>query len=73
MCEELNVKDAYFHVRNDSFFEFMASMTVLSVAVCCTSAYLSQADGRIGHSFGNDGGSSVRFGQNQLGLGRISG
>ncbi len=39
----------------------MASMAVLSVAVCCTSAYISRADGRVGQSFGNDGRSgSVR-------------
>ncbi len=58
VCVELNIKDAYFHVRNDSFFEFMASMAVLSVAVCCASAYISRADGQVGQSFGNDGGSS---------------
>ncbi len=73
MCEESNVKDAYFHVRNNSFFEFMASMAVSSVAVCCASAYMSRANGAVGQSFGNDGGSSVLFGQNQLvqkGIGR---
>ncbi len=41
VCEESNVKDAYFHIR-DSFFEFMAGMAVLSVAVCCASAYISR-------------------------------
>ncbi len=51
VCKELNVKDVHFHVRNDSFFEFMASMAVLSVAVCCASAYISRADGRVGQSF----------------------
>ncbi len=73
MCEELNVKDAYFHVRNESFFEFMASMTVLSVARCCAPAYISWADGRVGQSLGNDGQSSVQFGQNQHRFGRVSG
>ncbi len=72
VCEELNVKDAYFHVRNNCFFEFMASMAVLSVTVRCTSAYISRADGRVGQSFGNDGGSLVQFGQNQLRFGRVS-
>ncbi len=70
--EELNVADAYFHVRNNSIFEFMASMAVLSV-VCYASAYISWADGRVGQSFGNDSGSSVWFGQNQLGFRRVSG
>ncbi len=73
VCEESNVKDAYFHIRNDSFFEFMASMAVLSVAVCCASAYISRSDGRVSHSFGNDGQSLVWFGQNQHGFGRVSG
>ncbi len=40
---------------------------------CCASAYISQADGWVGQSFGNDGQSSVRFGQNQHGFGRVSG
>ncbi len=48
VCEELNVKDAYFHVRNDSFFEFMATVAVFSAAVCCASAYMNQADSRGG-------------------------
>ncbi len=72
MCEKLNVKDAYFHDKNDLFFEFMASMAVLSVvAVCCASAYISRADGQACQSFGNDKVSSVRFGQNQFGFGRV--
>ncbi len=71
VCEELNVKDAYFHNRNDSLFEFMESMAVLSL--CCASAYMSRADSRVGQSFGNDGRSSVRFGQSQLGFRRASG
>ncbi len=33
VCEELNIKDAYFHVRNNLFFEFLASMAVLSVVL----------------------------------------
>ncbi len=37
-------------------------MAVLSVAVCCASAYISRADGRVGQSFGNVGESSVQFG-----------
>ncbi len=71
-CEESNIKNAYFHIRNDSFFEFMASMAVLSVAVCCASAYISRADCPDDQSFGNDGGLSVWFSQNQLGFGRVS-
>ncbi len=73
VCEELNIKDAYIHVRNTSFFEFMASMAVLSVVVCWAYAYLSRTDGRLGQSFGNDGGSSVQFGQSQLGFRRVWG
>ncbi len=48
------------------FLEFMASMAALSVAVCCVSAYISRADGRVSQSFGNDSGLSVWFSQNQL-------
>ncbi len=73
LCEESNIKDAYFHIRNDSFFEFMASMAVLSVAVCCLSAYIIRADGQVGQRFGNDGQSLVQFGQNQHGFGRVLG
>ncbi len=66
----LNVKDTYFHVRNNLFFEFMASMAVLSVA----SAYISRADSRVDQSFFlNDGGSSVQFSQNQPLFGGVSG
>ncbi len=73
VCEELNVKEAYFFMSEMIVFEFMASMAVLSVAVCCASAYVSWVDGRVGQSFGNDSGSSVLFVQNQLGFGRVSG
>ncbi len=51
----------------------MASMAVLSVAVCCASAYISRADGRDSQSFGNDSWLSVRFSQNQDGFGKVSG
>ncbi len=44
VCGESNVKDAYFLIRNNSFFQLMASVAVLSVAVCCASAYISRAD-----------------------------
>ncbi len=46
---------------------------VILPVVYCASAYISLANGRVGQSFGNDGGTSVQFGQNQLRFGRVSG